>query len=129
LVLEGEAGIDKTTLWLTGVEQARGRGFRVLSAQPTAAESVQAYASLADLLDGLEPAIWANLPEPQRLAIDQVLLRTDSDAPATGQRAVSAALLSVIGGLAEQTPVLLAIDDLQWLDPSSAQVVEFAHGG
>jgi hypothetical protein len=126
LVLEGAAGIGKTTLWLTVVEQARERGFRVLSAQPSAAESVQAYASLADLLSGIAPAVWAELPDPQRRAIDQVLLRTESDTEATDQRAVSAAFLSVTSRLAEDTPVLLAIDDLQWLDPSSARVVEFA---
>ncbi|MDT5005002.1 MAG: hypothetical protein QOJ24_2178 [Mycobacterium sp.] len=126
LVLEGEAGIGKTTLWLTAVEQARERGFRVLSAQPAEAESVQAYAALADLLDGVEPAAWADLPEPQRLAIDQVLMRTDSGTPATDQRAVSAAFLSVINRLADGSPVLLAIDDLQWLDPSTVRVVEFA---
>jgi DNA-binding CsgD family transcriptional regulator len=96
-----------------------------LSAQPAEAESVQAYASLADLLDGVDPAIWALLPEPQRLAIDQVLLRTESDTPATDQRAVSAAFLSVIGRLAEDSSVLLAIDDLQWLDPSSVNVLSF----
>jgi DNA-binding CsgD family transcriptional regulator/tetratricopeptide (TPR) repeat protein len=126
LVVEGEAGIGKTTLWLAGVEHARKRGFRVLSAQPAEAESVQAYASLADLLDGIEPAAYAELPEPQCLAIDQVLLRSDADTPATDQRAVAAAFLSVLGRLADETPVLLAIDDLQWLDPSTVHVVAFA---
>jgi DNA-binding CsgD family transcriptional regulator len=126
LVVEGEAGIGKTTLWLTGIEQARGRGFRVMSAQPAETESVQAYASLADLFDDVDPAIWADLPEPQRRAVDQVLLRTESDTPATDQRAVAAAFLSVIDRLAEDSPVLLAIDDLQWLDPSTVHVVEFA---
>ena len=124
-MVEGEAGIGKTTLWLAGVEQARERGFRVLSAQPAAAESVQAYASLADLLS-IDPAAWAELPEPQRRAIDQVLLRTESDTPATDQRAVAAAFLSVIKRLADDSPVLLAIDDLQWLDPSSVHVLSFA---
>src|SRR5206468_2216045 len=116
----------KTTLWLAGVEHARERGFRVLSAQPSEAESVQAYASLADLLSEIDATVWAELPEPQRLAIDQVLLRTDSDTAATDQRAVAAALLSVIGRIADEAPVLLAIDDLQWLDPSTRRVVEFA---
>jgi ATP/maltotriose-dependent transcriptional regulator MalT len=126
LVLEGEAGIGKTTLWLTAVEQARERGFRVLSAQPAAAESVQAYASLADLLSGVAPAVWADLPGPQRLAIDRVLLGTDSAAPATDQRAVAAAFLSIINRLTDDSPMLLAIDDLQWVDPSTVRVVEFA---
>src|SRR3990170_1661094 len=54
LIIEGEPGIGKTTLWLTGVEQARTTGFRVLSARPVAAESVLAYASLADMLGDLD---------------------------------------------------------------------------
>ncbi len=70
--------------------------------------------------------MWADLPEPQRLAIDQVLLRTESATPATDQRAVAAAFLSVINRLVDDAPVLLAIDDLQWLDPSTVRVVEFA---
>ncbi|MDT5011723.1 MAG: hypothetical protein QOH57_3340, partial [Mycobacterium sp.] len=126
LVIEGEAGIGKTTLWLAVVEQARERGFRVLLAQPAAAEFVQAYASLGDLLSGIDPVVWSDLPEPQQRAIDQVLLRTESHTPATDQRAVAAAFLSVIDRLADDSPVLLAIDDLQWLDPSTVQVVEFA---
>jgi hypothetical protein len=49
LLVEGEAGIGKTTLWSFGVEHARALGFLVLSARAAAAESVLAYTSLADL--------------------------------------------------------------------------------
>ena len=59
------------------------------------------------------------------LAVDQVLLRGDNDA-VTDQRAVAAAFLSVIERFADSGPVLLAIDDLQWLDPSSIHVLAFA---
>jgi ATP/maltotriose-dependent transcriptional regulator MalT len=57
--------------------------------------------------------------------VDQVLLRTDNG-PATDQRAVAAAFLSVVEYLAEDGPLLVAIDDLQWIDPSSVHVVAFA---
>ena len=50
LVAEGEPGIGKTTLCLSTIELAEQRGFHVLSARPAEAESVLAYASLADLL-------------------------------------------------------------------------------
>ncbi|MGH3676980.1 MAG: helix-turn-helix transcriptional regulator [Mycobacterium sp.] len=126
LMVEGEAGIGKTTLWLAAVDQGCEKGFRVLSARPAAAESVLAYASLADMLNEVDPDAWAELPEPQRVAIDRVLLRAKGDGNATDQRAVAAAFLSVIKGLADQTPVLLAIDDLQWLDASSMQIIGFA---
>ena len=125
LLIEGEPGIGKTTLWLTAVEQARDRGFRVLSARAAAAESVLAYTSLADLFDCVDAAAWSDLPAPQRLAVDQVLLRADHGT-STDQRAVAAAFLSVIERLADDGPVLLAIDDLQWLDVSTMHVVAFA---
>ena len=47
LLVDGEAGIGKTTVWLAGLKQAREHGFRVLSAHAVSAESVLAYASLA----------------------------------------------------------------------------------
>ncbi|WP_029117039.1 helix-turn-helix transcriptional regulator [Mycobacterium sp. URHB0044] len=125
LVVQGEAGIGKTTLWLAAVDQAREQGFRVLSARAAQAESVLAYGTLADLLADVDEAAFAHLPGPQRLAVDRVLLRAEADL-ATDQRAVAAAFLSVVTGLADDSPVLLAVDDLQWLDPSSQQVIAFA---
>ena len=55
LVIEGEAGIGKTTLWSAVAAQAQERGFRVLSARAGRAESGLAYAALADLLDTVRP--------------------------------------------------------------------------
>jgi DNA-binding CsgD family transcriptional regulator len=126
LVVEGEPGIGKTTLWSAGVKQAGERGFRVLTARPSAAESVLAYASLADLVSDVDAAAFAALPYPQRHAIDRVLLRADTGGEPTDQRAVAAGFLSVVQSLGEQSPVLVAIDDLQWLDDSSARVLAFA---
>jgi hypothetical protein len=126
LVIEGEPGIGKTTLWLATVEQARERGYRVLAARPSAAESVLAYAGLADLLAGVDASSFAGLPEPQLRAMDRILFRSDGDDAPTDQRAVSAAFLTIVEVLADKSPVLLAIDDMQWLDPSSGAVVAFA---
>jgi DNA-binding NarL/FixJ family response regulator len=125
LLIEGEPGIGKTTLWLAAVELAREKGFRVLSARAAAAESVLAYTALADLLDGVPASAWADLPDPQRFAVDQILMRADSGT-ATDQRAVAAAFVSVVECLTDDGPLLVAIDDLQWLDPSSMHVVAFA---
>jgi DNA-binding CsgD family transcriptional regulator len=125
VLIEGEPGIGKTTLWLAAQEQARDEGFRVLSVRAAAAESVLAYTALADLLDGVPASAWADLPEPQRLAVDQVLMQADNGS-STDQRAVAAAFLSVVEHLADEGPLLVAIDDLQWIDPSSMHVVAFA---
>src|SRR4051794_14379713 len=123
LVIEGEPGIGKTTLWLQTIARAEADGFRVMAARPVDAESVLAYTSLADVLDGIDTAVLADLPEPQRRALDRVLLRGDAaDSPAD-QRAVAAGFLSVVMILAESSPVLVAVDDLQWLDSSSPPVI------
>jgi hypothetical protein len=126
LLVDGEAGIGKTTVWLAGLERARGRGFQLLSARAANAQPVLAYAPLADLLTGLDPDIWADLPDRQRIAVDRVLRREDAADAVTDQRAVAAAFLSVVDRLADNGPVLLAIDDLQWLDPSTVHVIGFA---
>jgi DNA-binding NarL/FixJ family response regulator len=126
LVLEGDAGIGKTTVWLDGLERASDAGFRVLSTRIAETESVLAYAGLAALLEGVETAAFEALPSPQRLAMDRVLLRITSDGPMTDQRAVGASVVSVLEYLARDRPVLVAIDDLQWLDQPSMQIVSSA---
>jgi DNA-binding CsgD family transcriptional regulator len=126
LLVDGEAGIGKTTLLRAGLTSAREYGFRVLSARAVEAESVLAYATLADLLVDVDPDIWADLPAPQRVAIDRVLSQDPTTEVVTDQRAVAAAFLSVVDRLIENGAVLLAVDDLQWLDPSSAHVIAFA---
>jgi len=122
LLIEGEAGIGKTTLWLAALERARD--FTVLSARAVSAESVRAYTTLADLLEGVNSAAFAQLPGAQRIAVEQI--RSDNaDTAPTDQRAVAAGFLSVVEQLAEQGPVLLAVDDLQWVDPSSRHVLAY----
>jgi ATP/maltotriose-dependent transcriptional regulator MalT len=125
-VVEGEAGIGKTTVWLAAVDRAQELGFRVLSTRATSAESVLAYSSLAALLEGLDDDVFADLPSPQRIAIDRVLLRVSADGPVTDQRAVGAAFVSVIEQLAAQSAVLIAVDDLQWLDHPSRLIISSA---
>lgn len=125
LVIEGDPGIGKTTLWMSALDQARERGFAVLAARASTTDSVLAYTSLADLLGdaGLD---GTPLPDPQRLAVDRILLRANTDGQPTDQRTVGAAFVSAMQVLAETSPVLVAVDDLQWLDPSSAQAIGFA---
>src|ERR1700758_2003991 len=96
LLIGGEAGIGKTTLWLAAIEQARERGFRVLSARATQAESILAYAVVADMLGQMDPAALSGLSDVQRLAVDRVLLRAGGEGPETDQRVVGAAVLAVV---------------------------------
>ena len=63
---------------------------------PRTRSPVLAYAPLADLLEGVDADTWADLPDPQRVAVDQVLLREQAADAVTDQRAVAAAFLSVV---------------------------------
>ena len=126
VIIEGDPGIGKTTLWLDAVGRARERGFRVLTSRAAEAESVLAYAALADLLSAVDESEWADLPAPQKHGLEAALLRRLDDAPETDVRAVAAAFVAVIDRLAAQDPVVVAIDDLQWLDTSSANVLAYA---
>ena len=126
LVLSGPAGIGKTTLWDAGIAMARERGLRVLVARPSDAEMDLAYAALADLLDEVTSGELAPLPAPQREALEVALLRAEPAAAAPAARAIAAGLLATLRVLAAQQPLLVAIDDVQWLDASSAQALAFA---
>ena len=126
LTIEGEAGIGKTTLWSAAAEQARDHGSLVLSACVGRAESAMHYAAVADLLSEVEPSVFIRLPNAQRAAIDTVLLNGDDEGLKLEQRTVAGAFLAVLETLAADAPVLLAIDDLQWLDASSRAVLTFA---
>jgi DNA-binding NarL/FixJ family response regulator len=126
LIIEGEAGIGKTTRWLAAVEQAPEQGFGVLTARVGQAESVLAYAALAELLRTVDEAVLAGLPDLQRLAVDRVLFRADADGPPTDQWVAAAAFTNVIERLAADSPLLVCIDDVQWLDPSSKAAITYA---
>ncbi|HSC93084.1 MAG TPA: AAA family ATPase [Gaiellaceae bacterium] len=126
LVLEGEAGIGKTTLWLAAVEAARQRGFRVLVARPAEAERELGFAALGDVLaDVLEDAL-PRLSAPRRRALEAALLLGGEDEEPADPRAVALAVGDTIYGLAEDAPVLVASDDVQWLDAPSAVALAFA---
>src|SRR3954468_2006529 len=116
LLLEGEPGIGKTTLLRAGVEEARRRGVRVLWCAASPSEAWMSYATLADLLGGVEAEVVEQLPEPQREALDAALLRSTPGAGGVDRRAVARAVLSVLEVLARQGAVVVAVDDLQWVD-------------
>jgi DNA-binding CsgD family transcriptional regulator len=121
LLLEGAAGIGKTTLWHAGVSIARARGHRVLACRAAESEARLSYAALGDLFDFELP----DLPAPQQRALDAALLRAEVEGAPPDQRAVSVASLGVLRALATSGPVIVAIDDVQWLDVPSARVLAF----
>ena len=125
LLLEGEAGIGKTTLWNRGLASSAARGQRVLRCRPGEREAQLAFAALGDLLVDVPEAAMSDLPAPQRRALEVALLRAEPEGEQSLQRAVGLGLLGVLRALAEQTPTLLAIDDAQWLDHPSENALAF----
>jgi DNA-binding CsgD family transcriptional regulator len=126
LVLEGEAGIGKSTLWLAGVEHAREQGFRVLSSRPAEAEQGLAHAGLGDLFETALDDVRPELSPPRRRALDVALLRDDASGEPVDHRAVAVGVRDVLQALAAAAPIVVAVDDLQWLDSSSVGALVFA---
>src|SRR5215470_17812387 len=126
LLLEGEAGIGKTTVWSAGAALAAGRSYTVLSSRPAESEATLSFAALGDLLDGVLDRALAGLAPPQRRALEVALLMEDPAGSPPEQRAVSVAFLGVIRHLSASGPVVVAVDDLQWIDRPSAAALEFA---
>ena len=126
LLLTGGPGIGKTTLWDAGIAVAREHGRAVLSARPSGAEAQLAFGGLIDLLDGLGPAALAGLPAPRRAALEVALLRTAPAGAPPEPHAIALGLLGALRALAADGPVLVAVDDLQWLDAPSAEALAFA---
>jgi DNA-binding CsgD family transcriptional regulator len=124
LVLEGEAGIGKTTLWQAAVDAEAAAGRTLLVARPSQAEATLGFSGLTDLFDGAAEGA-ADLPEPQAQALSAALLQRADDA-GVDLRALSAAVLGVLRSLVGKQPVTVAIDDIQWLDEATASVLAFA---
>ncbi len=126
LVFSGEPGIGKTTLWEQGVEEARSRVGRTLSHRSVEPEALLSFAGLTDLLaDVLEEVAPALLPL-RREALEIALLLVKPGEVAPDPRVIGLAFLDVLRLLAEAGPVVLALDDVQWLDSSSLAVLQIA---
>jgi len=126
LLIEGEPGIGKTTLWQAVVAGARERSWRVLESRPVESEAKLSFAAVGDLLEEELDETLPRLPGPQRRALAIALLREEPRGPRPEQRSIAVAVLGVLRSLAEAGPVVLAVDDVQWLDTASARVLEFA---
>lgn len=125
LVVEGQAGIGKTTVLRAVSRLADDLDHRVLSCRPVEAEAKLAFTSLADLLVDVRAEDIAALPEPQRTALDVALLRAAPAGAPPNSRVLGTAVASLLATMASR-PVALVIDDVQWLDRASAAALAFA---
>jgi hypothetical protein len=126
LVIESGPGMGKTTLWLAGLEGAANRDWRVLSSRPSEAEATFAHAGIGDLLAEADEGDLAPLSAPQRRALRVALMREEPEGEAPNPGLVAASILNTLRGLARTGPVLVAVDDVQWLDSPSALALGFA---
>ena len=133
VLLEGPAGIGKTSLLRAGVARAEAAGATVLYARPVETEATFAYATLADLLGPHLSWIEARLTEGHRASLRRALGVGDgpesAEPPAEetpdAQR-VGMAVLAAVRILAARGPLLIAVDDAPWADPASREALAFA---
>ncbi len=126
LVIEGEAGIGKSTLLAAAVAAAREDSLRVLTSRPAEAERDLAYVVLGDLLEDVLGEVLPQLTPARRHALEAALLVGQARDQPADPRAVAVAVRTTIQALAERGPLVLAIDDEQWMDAASANALRFA---
>ena len=126
LVLAGEAGIGKTTLWAAGIEAAERRLCRVVICRGVEAEATLSFAGLSELLAPVLGETLGSLVQPRRRALEVALLLAEPGEMTPDTHAIGLAVLDVLRVLVERGPVVVAIDDIQWLDPATAAVLEVA---
>lgn len=126
LVVRGEAGIGKSVVWDEVVARARARQLTALACRPAESETKLALAGLADLLGDVADSVLPTLAVPQRRALEVALLRREPYGFVADWRAVATGFWSALASLTESRPVVVAVDDVQWLDRPTTRVLEFA---
>ena len=125
VLFEGEPGIGKSALWTESLGRAEQAGHLVLSCRAAQSEARLAFSVLSELLIAIPGADVDALPGPQSAALHAALLTSAVKSP-TDPRTIGTALVSLVNRLAGTRRVVLGIDDLQWIDRSSARALEFA---
>jgi predicted ATPase len=123
LLLDGEPGIGKTALLADAHAMADQLGYVVLPAFPAGLDRESDLTALADVMAAIPAEEVDRLPLPQRRAVLAVARQADLQWRDPSGPTIAAALLSLLRGLSTKKPVLLLIDDLQWLDSVSARVL------
>jgi len=122
VLIRGAAGIGKTSLMGAAVADARSRGFRVLTMTGIGSEADLPYAGLHQLL---QPVIahLENLPPHQKSALKTALGMMAGEVPEIFLVALAA--LNVVEDVAGERPIVIAADDIQWLDGPTTAVLTF----
>src|SRR5229473_4990245 len=122
-MLVGEAGMGKTAMLTFLAARAAVRpGTRVIWLRGEESEAVLAFAAAADLLLPLREH-FARLPGGQRRALEACLALSGGEP--CGPLAACAGALSVLAAAAEQQPLIVLVDDFQWIDLESQKILLF----
>jgi DNA-binding CsgD family transcriptional regulator len=122
LLLRGEPGIGKTALLEAAIEQAIGGQMGVLRARGVESEAELAFAGLAELV-GPVIELRAQIPGLQAASLASAL--GVGDLVPYARFPVLAGTLSLLAAAAERAPLLVVVDDAQWLDAPSAEALMF----
>ena len=121
-IVHGEAGIGKSSLLLAAGEMASGKGVIVLASSGVQSETRLPFAGLHQLLKPLLGGV-TSLPRPQRTALLAAFGMTEPTAP--DHFLIALAALSLLCERAESAPLLLLVEDAQWIDSPSCDVLAF----
>jgi DNA-binding CsgD family transcriptional regulator len=126
LLVIGDAGIGKTSIWGEAVRRAGNGGARILRSSPAESERSLSLGGLTDLLAEVSEEELARLPAVQRHALEIAVLRAEPAGQLPDQRTLSVATATLLRQLGAVGPVIVAIDDVQWLDDATASVLAYA---
>jgi predicted ATPase len=122
LLLRGDAGIGKSSILAEAGERARGQGMVVLGATGVQSEAKLPFAGLHQLLRPILGDI-ERLPSRQHTALQAAFGMIDEAAP--DPFLIGLATLDVLSDVASTSPVLVLIDDAQWIDPATSDAIFF----
>ncbi len=126
VLLHGPAGIGKSTVLRALASEYAGTAHTVLRCSATESESHLPFLALADLLGLVLDRVTPVLPDAQATALESALTGRGESTLQRDGLALRLAVLSALRALAAEGPVLVVADDLQWLDPASAELLGFA---
>jgi DNA-binding CsgD family transcriptional regulator len=122
--IAGDPGVGKSALLRAGTELAIARGFTALSVRATEGESHLAFAALFQLLRPILGGL-DELPAGHRAALMSAFGLTEPGAAPANRFFIALAALELLANAAAETPVLVGVDDLSWLDEASLEAIEF----
>ncbi|NVI91623.1 ATP-binding protein, partial [Actinomadura sp. BRA 177] len=125
VLLVGPVGIGKSTLLSVLADEHAGAGYRIFACCPAETEHHLPFLGLIDLVSQAVGEVAGRLPGPERHALRSALLLHDVP---TGERDLLNLRLGVLHAfrmLCADRPVLVLVDDAQWLDRPSGELLAF----